>query len=89
MALLKRILPMDRILHEYIAEGSYDCALPVLSLFITFGESHSRLLIDWATSSEVSLFYVIQVLPFYTHIYMIMHFVAYIYLLDVVRIEEL
>ena len=25
--------------------------LPVLSLFITFGESHSRLLIDWATSS--------------------------------------
>ena len=35
-----------------MAEGSYEMCLPVLSLFITFGESHSRLLIDWSTSSS-------------------------------------
>jgi len=50
--LLKRLLPLDKILYEYIAEGSYECAVPVLSLFISFGESHSRLLIDWSTTSE-------------------------------------
>ena len=33
-------------------QGSYEMCLPVLSLFITFGESHSRLLIDWSTSSS-------------------------------------
>ena len=53
MSLLQRLLPLDRVLLDYLAEGSYECALPVLSLFITFGESHSRLLIDWATSSQV------------------------------------
>jgi len=52
MTLLKRLLPLDRILLDYIAEGSYECALPVLSLFISFGESHSRLLIDWATTAQ-------------------------------------
>ena len=53
MALLKRLLPLDRTMLDYIGEGSYDCALPILSLFITFGESHSRLLIDWSTTSQV------------------------------------
>lgn len=52
MALLKRLLPLDRTMLDYIGEGSYDCALPILSLFITFGESHSRLLIDWSTTSQ-------------------------------------
>ena len=37
---------------QFMAEGSYEMCLPVLSLFITFGESHSRLLIDWSTSSS-------------------------------------
>lgn len=54
MALLKRLIPLDRILIDYIGEGSYECALPVLTLFISFGESHSRLMIDWATSSQVN-----------------------------------
>jgi len=51
MTLLKRILPLTSMLHQYMSEGSYDMCLPVLSLFITFGESHSRLLIDWSTTS--------------------------------------
>ena len=50
MDVLKKLLPLDRVMHQYMAEGSYEMCLPVLSLFITFGESHSRLLIDWATS---------------------------------------
>ena len=50
MTLLKRILPLTSMLHQYMSEGSYDMCLPVLSLFITFGESHSRLLIDWSTT---------------------------------------
>lgn len=52
MGVLKKILPLDTMLHQYMAEGSYEMCLPVLSLFITFGESHSRLLIDWSTSSS-------------------------------------
>lgn len=51
MTLLKRILPLSSILHQYMSEGSYEMCLPVLSLFITFGESHSRLLIDWSVTS--------------------------------------
>ena len=27
-------------------------ASPLVCLFVTFGESHSRMLIDWATSGE-------------------------------------
>ena len=49
MDVLKKLLPLDRVMHQYMAEGSYEMCLPVLSLFITFGESHSRLLIDWST----------------------------------------
>ena len=45
MDVLKKLLPLDRVMHQYMAEGSYEMCLPVLSLFITFGESHSRLLI--------------------------------------------
>ena len=52
MEVLKKILPLDSLMHQYMSEGSYEMCLPVLSLFITFGESHSRLLIDWATSSS-------------------------------------
>jgi len=50
--ILKQLLPLDSVLLQYMAEASYECCLPLLSLFITFGESHSRLLIDWATSSS-------------------------------------
>jgi hypothetical protein len=53
MALLKRLLSLDRLLLDYMAEGSYECCQPILSLFTTFGESHSRLMIDWTTSSQV------------------------------------
>jgi len=52
MDVLKKLLPLDRVMHQYMSEGSYEMCLPVLSLFITFGESHSRLLIDWSTSSS-------------------------------------
>jgi len=52
MDVLKKLLPLDRVMHQFMAEGSYEMCLPVLSLFITFGESHSRLLIDWSTSSS-------------------------------------
>lgn len=52
MEILKKILPLDSVMHQYMAEGSYEMCLPVLGLFITFGESHSRLLIDWATTSR-------------------------------------
>lgn len=51
MEVLKKILPLDTVMHQYMSEGSYEMCVPVLSLFITFGESHSRLLIDWATTS--------------------------------------
>ena len=53
MWLLKRLLSLDRLLVDHMAEGSYECCQPVLSLFTTFGESHSRLMIDWTTSSQV------------------------------------
>ena len=29
--------------------GSYEMASPLVCLFVTFGESHSRMMIDWAT----------------------------------------
>ena len=52
LEVLKKILPLDSVLHQYMSEGSFEMCLPVLSLFITFGESHSRLLIDWASTSR-------------------------------------
>ena len=32
--------------------GSYEMASPLVCLFVTFGESHSRMLIDWATGEQ-------------------------------------
>ena len=32
--------------------GSYEMANPLVCLFVTFGESHSRMLIDWATEDQ-------------------------------------
>jgi hypothetical protein len=55
MWLLKRLLSLERLMLDYMAEGSYECCQPVLSLFTTFGESHSRLMIDWTTSSQVRM----------------------------------
>jgi hypothetical protein len=55
MWLLKRLLSLERLMLDYMAEGSYECCQPVLSLFTTFGESHSRLMIDWTTSSQVNM----------------------------------
>ena len=54
MTLLKQLLSLDRMLMDYMREGSYECCQPILALFTTFGETHSRLLIDWTTSSQVS-----------------------------------
>ena len=34
------------------ATGSYEMASPLVCLFVTFGESHSRMLIDWATDEQ-------------------------------------
>ena len=39
LEVLKKILPLDSVLHQYMSEGSFEMCLPVLSLFITFGES--------------------------------------------------
>merc|ERR1719319_1215389 len=52
LEVLKKILPLDSVLHQYMSEGSFEMCLPVLSLFITFGESHSRLLITILAASS-------------------------------------
>eukprot|EP00095_Tigriopus_kingsejongensis_P012065 maker-scaffold60_size442463-snap-gene-0.27 protein:Tk12065 transcript:maker-scaffold60_size442463-snap-gene-0.27-mRNA-1 annotation:"Importin-13" len=50
--LLGHVLPLDQHLFKMMQEDSYDVALPLATLFITFGESHSRLLLDWTTENE-------------------------------------
>jgi hypothetical protein len=49
---LEKILVLEAYLGQLLAEGSYEMATPLVSLFVTFGETHSRMLIDWATESE-------------------------------------
>ncbi|TRY79407.1 hypothetical protein TCAL_07050 [Tigriopus californicus] len=50
--LLGHVLSLDQVLFKLMQEDSYEVALPLATLFITFGESHSRLLLDWTTESE-------------------------------------
>ena len=40
-----RILQLDQHLMKLIQEEQFEMALPLASLFITFGESHSRMLL--------------------------------------------
>ena len=48
-SLLERILSLQPLLAQLINEGSYEMANPLVCLYVTFGESHSRMMIDWAS----------------------------------------
>ena len=48
-SLLERILTLQPLLAQLINEGSYEMANPLVCLYVTFGESHSRMMIDWAS----------------------------------------
>ena len=49
---LQQILQLEPYLGQLLGEGSYEMATPLVSLFVTFGETHSRMLIDWSTEEE-------------------------------------
>ena len=49
---LQQILGLEAFLGQLLGEGSYEMATPLVSLFVTFGETHSRMLIDWSTEEE-------------------------------------
>lgn len=49
---LQQILGLENFLGQLLNEGSYEMATPLVSLFVTFGETHSRMLIDWSTENE-------------------------------------
>ena len=49
---LQQILGLEAFLGQLLGEGSYEMATPIVSLFVTFGETHSRMLIDWSTEDE-------------------------------------
>ena len=40
------------VIYKCTVIGSYEMANPLVCLFVTFGESHSRMLIDWATEDQ-------------------------------------
>ena len=50
---LEKILGLEGFLAQLLGEGSFEMATPLVSLFVTFGETHSRMLIDWSTESEM------------------------------------
>ena len=51
--MLTHILPLQEHLCKMLKdENSIDMALPLANLFITFGESHTNLLIEMAMQSE-------------------------------------
>ena len=50
---LQQILSLESFLGQFLSEGSYEMATALVSLFVTFGETHSRMLIDWSTEDEV------------------------------------
>ena len=49
---LQQILGLEAFLGQLLNEGSYEMATPLVSLFVTFGETHSRMLIDWSTEEQ-------------------------------------
>ena len=49
---LQQVLGLESFLGQLLNEGSYEMATPLVSLFVTFGETHSRMLIDWSTEDE-------------------------------------
>ena len=49
---LQQILGLEAFLGQFLGEGSFEMATPLVSLFVTFGETHSRMLIDWATENQ-------------------------------------
>ena len=49
---LQQILGLEAFLGQLLGEGSYEMATPLVSLFVTFGETHSRMLIDWSMEEE-------------------------------------
>ncbi len=49
---LEKILGLEPYLAQLMGEGSYEMVTPLASLFVTFGETHSRMLIDWSTENE-------------------------------------
>ena len=51
-SLLERILTLQPLLAQLINEGSYEMASPLVCLYVTFGESHSRMMIDWASQDN-------------------------------------
>lgn len=50
--ILTRIMQLQPMLHKLIAEESFEMAMPLATLFITYGESHSRMLLDWTVESQ-------------------------------------
>lgn len=49
---LEKILCLDQYLGQLMSEGSFEMSTPLVSLFVTFGETHSRMLIDWSTECQ-------------------------------------
>jgi hypothetical protein len=43
---------LDGVFYKLMNEESFEMALPLASFFITFGESHSRMMLDWSIESE-------------------------------------
>ena len=50
--LLSRVVELDMVFYKLMAEENFDTALPLASFFITFGESQSRMILDWAIESQ-------------------------------------
>ena len=50
--ILAKVVEMDTIFYRLMSDENFEYALPLASFFITFGESHSRIMIEWALESE-------------------------------------
>ena len=50
--LAPKLLSLEPLLDKLMAEENFDTATPLAGLFIAFGETHSRLMLDWTMESE-------------------------------------
>ena len=50
--IISKLVTLEQLLSKYFLEENYEAALPLASLFIAVGETHSRLLLDWTVQSE-------------------------------------
>ncbi len=50
--IMTNVVELDSIFYKLMSEENFEMALPLASFFITFGESHSRMMLDWSIESE-------------------------------------